>query len=692
MTTAALELQTNALNTLLYLVKRQRNIIFKAPTGSGKTRIMANFMQKMLENDANLKFLVSSLSKGNLARQNYEVFNEISQKDCKYLKPFYISSGGSVKQKTQQKTQYSLDIEFNANVFVLPSNQYTKASRIYVEKALLAFLENCKQMDKKLILIRDEAHISTNNLKELDEYFDKILHFSATPKDDKFDCEIKESEAVEAKLIKSVEFIEDEKDLSEGLSEALERFMSLREIYFKQGIRPCFIVQISNEIKAEQEMPIIKRAVEEKGLQWVCFVEKENDYESNSKLSKVKNKALWQKYVKDEGSFIDVVIFKMVITEGFDMPRACMLFQVRNSLSKQLDAQVIGRIRRNPALKYFERLDGKTQETFSKALVWGIKPNESKKRVKVRLKGEIEEGLFKNEIIKEFKPFKITTLENIPAANIDISPCIDKERLKYFGKSIFSVFKDVQNADEKVREKYADFVKSFENFFEFGANLSQIKEAVRTVIEDYESNMHIKEVEIREDLYSFYEKTEKKDKFNDWIWANENDEDNAFGFDSETEKEWCNVLEGLANNGYCKSITIQDSNGNKKEKEVYLFGKNFPLKSNIKFEYYDKRVKTSYPDFIFKDKKGGIHIFEVKSVNKGSKFSLDENEYKEKIQNLQKAYQKASEKTGYTFYLPIKINDDWQIWLCEKGEIKFDDKTVLNKQGFLSYFRQRLPF
>lgn len=685
MTTAALELQENAVNEIYACLQDKNEVIFKAPTGSGKTIIMAKLMQKMLENDANLKFLVSSLSKGNLAKQNYEVFKQLCIiKDFKHLKPFYISSGGSLKQKTQ----YSLDIEFNANVFVLPSNQYTKTSRIYVEKALLAFLENCKQMGKKLILIRDEAHISTNNLKELNEYFYKTIHFSATPKDDNFNVCIKESEAVEANLIKSVQFVESSKDLQEDLSEALKHFMSVRELYFKQGIRPCFIVQISNEIKGEQEMPIIKRVVEEFGLKWVCFVEKEKDYESNSSLCKVKNKALWQKSVKANDSFIDVVIFKMVITEGFDMPRACMLFQVRNSQSKQLDEQVIGRIRRNPALSYFEKLDKQTQETFSKALVWGIKPNESKKRVKVRLKGEIPKDLLGNEIIKEFKPFKITTLENIQATNIDISPCIDKERLKYFGKSIFSTFKDVQNADEKLREKYADFVKSFENFFEFGANLSQIKEAVRAVVEDYENNMHIKEVEIREDLYSFYEKTEKKDKFNHWIWANENDEDNAFGFDSETEKEWCNVLESLAENGYCKSITIKDTNDN--EKEVYLFGKNFIDKSNIKYDYYDKRIKTSYPDFIFKDKKDGIHIFEVKSVNKGSKFALDENEYKEKIQNLQKAYQKASEKTGYTFYLPIKINDDWQIWLCEKGEVKFDDEKVLNKQGFLSYFKDKV--
>lgn len=685
MTKAVLELQENAVNEIYACLQKEKEVIFKAPTGSGKTIIMAKLMQKMLENDANLKFLVSSLSKGNLASQNYEVFKQLCiVKDFKHLKPFYISSGGTVKQKTQ----YSLDIEFKANVFVLPSNQYTKTSRIYKEKALLRFLENCKEKGQKIILIKDEAHISTNNLRELNEYFYKTLHFSATPKDDKFNVCIKESEAVEANLIKSVKFVESEKGLQEDLSEALDKFMSVREVYFKQGIRPCFIIQISNEIKGEQEMPIIKRAIEQKGLKWVCFVETEKDYESNSKLSKVKNKALWQKSVKANDSFIDVVIFKMVITEGFDMPRACMLFQVRNSQSKQLDEQVIGRVRRNPALLYFEKLDKQTQEIFSQALIYGIKPSESKKRVRVKLKGEIHKNLFENEIIKEFTPFKITTLKNVPTNSIDLSPCIDKERLNYFGKSIFSAFKDVQNADEKVREKYGEFVKSYENFFEFVANFNEIKELVKSVIKDYENNMQVLEVRLREDLYSFYEKAEQGEKFNNWIWANENDEDSIFSFDSEAEKQWCNVLESLANSGYCKSIKIK--NKEKEEKEVYLFGKNFIDKSNIKYDYYDKRIKTSYPDFIFKDKKDNIHIFEVKSVNKNFNANINDEEYKKKIKALKEAYQKASLKTGYTFYLPIKTNDDWQIWLCEKGEVKFDDKSVLNKQGFLSYFRERL--
>lgn len=62
----------------------------------------------------------------------------------------------------------------------------------------------------------------------------------------------------------------------------------------------------------------------------------------------------WKDYAKENSSTIDIIIFKMVITEGWDIPRACMLYQMRDSKSKQLDEQVMGRVRRNPRLLDFE--------------------------------------------------------------------------------------------------------------------------------------------------------------------------------------------------------------------------------------------------------------------------------------------------------------------------------------------------
>ncbi|EAI3822648.1 hypothetical protein YN80_07785 [Campylobacter coli] len=339
----------------------------------------------------------------------------------------------------------------------------------------------------------------------MSDYFSQVINFSATPTDNIYDVCISEVDAVNANLIKSVEYIDTKSELEKELLNALEKFKEIQSFYFKQGIRPAFIIQISNEINAVSEMEIIKKVLNNHSLNWVYFVEKENMYETNSKLNNIKNKSLWQNYIKQNDFPIDVIIFKMVITEGFDIPRACMLFQVRDSKSKQLDEQVVGRVRRNPCLMNYEMLDKKTQEIFSKAYVYGLKPQEEQFfKIKTHLKGGEHLGLFENEIIKEFKPFKITTLQEIPLSVIDISDCLKEEKLDEFSKSIFDIYKDLQNVNDTVKQKQEECVKSYSDWFLFNANIDEIKNKVLEVIEDYDKYGEIKEVELREDIYSFF--------------------------------------------------------------------------------------------------------------------------------------------------------------------------------------------
>ena len=76
----AKDLQQRAVSELMLKASgKKKELTFRAPTGSGKTRMMADFMNRMLAKDTGIVFLVSSLSKGNLASQNYEVFKEGSE-------------------------------------------------------------------------------------------------------------------------------------------------------------------------------------------------------------------------------------------------------------------------------------------------------------------------------------------------------------------------------------------------------------------------------------------------------------------------------------------------------------------------------------------------------------------------------------------------------------------------------------
>lgn len=99
-------------------------------------------------------------------------------------------------------------------------------------------------------------------------------------------------------------------------------------------------------------------------------------------------------------------------------------------------------------------------------------------------------------------------------------------------------------------------------------------------------------------------------------------------------------------------------------------------RNNIK---YDERKRVSYPDFIFKDRGGRIHIFEVKSVNVSKSQSIEKEAYTQKIQRLKQAYLSASKITGYVFYLPVKVGQDWQIWCAKDGQILYEN---MNKAMF----------
>ena len=99
----AKDLQQRAVESLFDKARgRKRELTFKAPTGSGKTRMMADFMNRMIESDNDVVFLVSTLSKGGLATQNYESFKSNADNGIfPHQNPFLISTESSGEEGLQ---------------------------------------------------------------------------------------------------------------------------------------------------------------------------------------------------------------------------------------------------------------------------------------------------------------------------------------------------------------------------------------------------------------------------------------------------------------------------------------------------------------------------------------------------------------------------------------------------------------
>lgn len=696
-------LQERAISELVQSLSEKDDVVFKAPTGSGKTFIMARVMDEVISKDDNVVFIVSSLSKANLAQQNYDKFNEYLELGLvQHLNPHLISSETSCES--------ALYITSVNNVYVLPQALYKAKSKLKGQQAFLKLLLEIKNHGRVLYLIKDESHVATNNLDELKSFFTKIINISATPKK-KPDVEISEQDAVNACLIKRVQYCSSadygDDDFSvdslqyKELLKALDYLKECKKDYLeKSNINPCLIIQISNKDLGEKQFNVIERALglsEYKDLKWVGYAKDPKVCQTNDQMIKTSPQK-WEKYCKPNDSTIDVIIFKMAITEGWDIPRANMLFQIRDSKSKQLDVQVLGRVRRNPRIMDFEKItDEKERRLFTTAYVWGIKDNSSEqKSVDVTLKGSVPDGnRIKNEIQEEIK-VKITKLADLndTQSNFDIDTFLKEKQAPESCKSIFELYNELTKSSNRIqveckRYMFSSYDDEYSKYFVFVNNLSEIKSKVKTILSSDSSSIEVVKNSLGKDLevslpYNSLYFQNKKYSLQDvkGVWNNGSDM-REFTFDSDSEKKW---LYKMLQDFSIKKISLDE------EKDILLVGKNYLQNSEIKYEYYADGSHFSYPDFVLKDKYDRIFLFEVKSMNISSSLQIDTKVYQEKVEILKDLYSKVSSKVEHYFCLPILNGKSWTVHCYYKGvhyELKEDQfKNVVNDVNFdLSSFK-----
>ena len=665
-----IQLQERAVSQLVDKLNGGKRIItFKSPTGSGKTFMMADLMDRILQSSDDLVFLVSTLSKGELAKQNYEKF-------CQYREQGRFANLDPYLINTERTGEEDVHIPVGHNVYVLPRDLYSK-NGLLMQGPMEKFLFSIKYKDggltlnKQIILIKDECHQATSNIDEkIADQCIKTLNISATPNLSRGqvpDVEITNDEAVAAHLIKDV-VLGDEDDT---LEDAIKKFQEIKVDYRNLlGVNPCLIIQISNTDRGLDECsktiyPLLQKT-DYQSLKWIYIVNQDKDCKTNDEIGKLPV-SKWTDYAKLDSSGIDIIIFKMKITEGWDIPRACMLYQIRDTQSKQLDEQVMGRVRRNPRLRDFERLDPKAQQLATTAWVWGILPEDMKKVFEV--KRADENGVIDTEIsLKTVVLKELTDKEDF-----DYISYLEGCKQSIVHDSIFVLNQKLQRVDEGLRKicyEYSD--GDIQKWYKFVENLDGLNKLYNKYVCDYNKSMEIakdpetgEEMRVSFPLYSRYADNGNYKRIDDWVWKRK-DGQKRFSFDSDAEKEWAEFLTGCKDD-IKKVVVSKETEGSlgdefEKTKEYrVLWGKNYPFNSGIRYEYYMNGIHSSYPDFIMKDRSGGIHIFEVKSVNKSSALNIDTEEYEDKVRALKECYKYCSKLTGYNFYLPILKDDNWDI-------------------------------
>jgi type III restriction enzyme len=237
-------------------------------------------------------------------------------------------------------------------------------------------------------------------------------------------------------------------------------------------------------------------------------------------------------------------------------------------------------------------------------------------------------------------------------------------------KSIFELRKNILKTTNEAQEIIEKYSTNYDNWWKISKYVKDIDNRIKAFEENYEESMEVGD-EVSFSSSSYFLDNQNYVEIDNCIWKRK-DNNNDFSTDGDAERKFAKLLKDIS-----KNIS---TNKNEMFEEFSLFGKNFTQNSKISFEYYNFGIHKSYPDFVLKDKNGTIHIFEVKSVNKSGNSFINEDEYNNKVNQLEKCYKFASKKTNQVFYLPILDGENWKITKYKNGEEKEITKDDLTSQ------------
>lgn len=360
--TAISQLKNEFLN-LWKLPNQNIPLVFKSPTGSGKTIMMAQFLRDIVSDP---RF------EGNDVAFVWFSFSEDSYEQSK--KKLFEYYGGASELDLIDLNDLSREKLHKNDVFFINwqkikgRSKESRKLRRDNEQGLTFdnFINETHEAGRKIVVIIDEEHIGsdTDLALEVVEGLIKpkiIMRISATPKyiptraDTAGYVEVKRNDVVEAGLIKEKIIFQTEEDLKNKSSKKLDqdeillelaynKRLELVNLYKQLGIEvnPLVLIQLPNDDQASAEtsdtnkqtivLEYLKRkgvANEEIGI-WLSQ-EKENLEELEKHTSPV--------------SFL---LFKQAAATGWDCPRAGVLVMFREIRNPTFAIQTVGRILRMP--------------------------------------------------------------------------------------------------------------------------------------------------------------------------------------------------------------------------------------------------------------------------------------------------------------------------------------------------------
>ena len=359
-------------------------LVFKAPTGSGKTIMMADFV-KSFDDEYNFEedkcYIWISFGDSTSCNQSLNKFAKYFDSDFHYLlKPKeYIGDG-----KGKLNSNEILFINWSSLVISNPEGRELRKEDENLPNGngkFDNFIINTK-LERDIILIVDEAHTEADTVlaNDIIDLINPriIIKVTATPNAIPSASDIKrkkagfvevyEEDVIESGLIKKKIVIQTEDDINEIKNEnttlstdqillrlAVNKRNELCKLIEKseEKYNPLVMIQLPNDYKESKgDETDIKKFV----LSELASIGVNIDTEVAIWLSKEKTLDKLENITNNLDG-VNYLIFKMAPATGWDCPRASILVMYREIKSPTFKTQIIGRIKRMPFGKHFEKND-----------------------------------------------------------------------------------------------------------------------------------------------------------------------------------------------------------------------------------------------------------------------------------------------------------------------------------------------
>lgn len=381
--------QKDAVDTLLAQTKKllgkdgERICVFKAPTGSGKTIMVADYFKQLASERLPREYAFIWISSHDLHTQSKEKL-ENYLRDSSYTFSFLeeIHDGSFQASEIVFVNWHSLTRKDREGKW---SNVFMRENES--DRNLPAFVQKTKREGREIILIVDESHSHYWSLQSQELVHDVIgpkltLEVSATPTIEPEAADVATGNAgyvvvpyddvVNDGMIKADIVINKEigqyKDLRNSVDEAvidasIAKQQELQGLYAQEGsvVRPLVLIQLPSESQSTSALDRSKLEAVEQYL-----ADTHSITVDNGKL------AIWLSErkenldgISDNNNGVEVLIFKQAIALGWDCPRAQVLVMFREIQSPTFEIQTVGRILRMPETRHYDTAEINTAFVYT---------------------------------------------------------------------------------------------------------------------------------------------------------------------------------------------------------------------------------------------------------------------------------------------------------------------------------------